>query len=359
MTGDSFNITINLTNEINGAYIQMKEKKKLPGAIYIVIGTLILTVVLIIGIFQIYVRSIYREGNARDYDKYYVMIVGDQKSDFWQAVYKGAYEAGQKQNVYVDLLGTNLAQNYDRYELMDIATYSNVDGIIVEANETLRMKDLIDRAVDNGIPVITLYGDNTDSKRCSYVGIGNYDLGREYGRQVLDIADGRQKNVAVLVSAQANNSSQNIVWSGIQETILQEGKQKDTIHLSLVSVDDSSTFTVEESIRDLFMQESLPDIIICLNAVNTTCVYQAVIDYNKVGEIDILGYYNTDTILKAIERSVITSTIAVDTEQMGRYCIEALTEYEQLGNTSEYFMADITLIDEETVSEFRGGEMDD
>ena len=49
-----------------------------------------------------------------------------------------------------------------------------------------------DEAAAEGIPVVTLYSDNTKSKRCSYVGIGSYNLGREYGRQVLQIEESRK-----------------------------------------------------------------------------------------------------------------------------------------------------------------------
>ena len=337
----------------------MKEKKRQSWAFIFTTGSLFLTVVLVIAVFQVYLKSVDREKDEQIYDKYYVMIVEDYRSDFWQEVYNSVYEAGLEKNAYVDLLGDNLSKTYDQYELMEIAVYSKVDGIIVEADESQQMTDLINLAVESGIPVITLYGDNTNSRRSSYVGIGNYDVGREYGRQVLEIAGKNAKKVAVLVSAQAGDSSQNIVWSGIQETISQENKQGASIELTLTAVDDSSTFTVEESIRDLFMQDTLPDIIICLNEVNTTCVYQAVIDYNKVSDIDILGYYDNDTILKGIDRNVITATITVDTQQMGRYCIDALTEYEQYGNTNEYFMADITLINKKNVMDFMGGETDD
>lgn len=337
----------------------MKEKKRQSWAFIFTTGSLLLTVVLVIAVFQVYLKSVDREKDEQIYDKYYVMIVEDYRSDFWQEVYNSVYEAGLEKNAYVDMLGDNLSKNYDQYELMEIAVYSGVDGIIVEADESKQMTDLINLAVESGIPVITLYGDNTNSRRSSYVGIGNYDVGREYGRQVLEIAGKNAKKVAVLVSAQAGDTSQNIVWSGIQETISQENKQGASIELTLTAVDDSSTFTVEESIRDLFMQDTLPDIIICLNEVNTTCVYQAVIDYNKVSDIDILGYYDNDTILKGIDRNVITATITVDTQQMGRYCIDALTEYEQYGNTNEYFMADITLINKKNVMDFMGGETDD
>ena len=95
-------------------------------------------------------------------------------------------------------------------------------------------------------------------------------------------------------------------------------------------------------------------IIICLNELSTTCVYQAVVDYNCVGEIAILGYYDTDTILKAIERNVITATISIDTEQMGAFCVDALQEYYNYGYTSQYFTADVTVIDQSNVEEYLG-----
>ena len=337
----------------------MKEKKKLSWALFITLGSLVLTIVLAISVFQIYLKSMHIEKEGQNYDDYYVMIVEDRKSVYWQEMYNGAYMAGLEENAYVDLLEDNLFQNYDKYELMEIAIYSEVDGIMVEADESARMTELIDQAVANDIPVVTLYSDNSNSMRCSYVGLGNYELGREYGKQVLDIAGDEPITAAVLVSTQASDSSQNIVWSGIKETVLQENEKNADIDLTLISVDDSSNFTVEESIRDIFMQESLPQIIICLNEVNTTCLYQAVIDYNKVGDIAILGYYDNDTILKGIYRGVITSTISIDAEQMGHYCIDALTEYKKYGNTSEYFMADITLIDKRNVADFVGGDADD
>lgn len=92
--------------------------------------------------------------------------------------------------------------------------------------------------------------------------------------------------------------------------------------------------------------------IICLNELSTTCVYQAVVDYNCVGEVAILGYYDTDTILKAIERNVVNATISIDTEQMGAFCVDALQEYYRFGYTSQYFTADVTIIDQNNVGEY-------
>jgi len=88
--------------------------------------------------------------------------------------------------------------------------------------------------------------------------------------------------------------------------------------------------------------------------LNTTCVYQAVVDYNKVGKINIIGYYDSDTICRAIERNVIYATISVNTKQLGMNCVSALDEYKESGHVSEYFSVDILLITSDNVSEYLG-----
>lgn len=325
----------------------------------------IVAICVCIFMFLTYIRGFREVADADSYDKYYVMITKDRKSSFWQSVYQGAYRRGLEENAYVDLLGENLSENYSREDLMRIAISSGVDGIFVESDESGELTELIDEAVDRDIPVVTLYGDNTHSKRCSFVGVGSYNLGREYGRQVLKIArentwENRVIRVAIVMNAYAMDTGQNIISSGIQDAIEQEKTEATDFSVSYITVDDTNTFSVEESIRDIFMEERLPDIIICLNELNTTCVYQAVVDYNRVGQISILGYYDSDTIINAIDRNVVNATISIDTEQMGGFCVEALTEYYLLGNTSQYFTADVTLIDKSNVAQYlEGGDEDE
>lgn len=346
----------------------MREKKiKKNNIIWIMVMTLLLVfMTALIGIFafRFYMGGFDEVADETVYDKYYVMITEDRKASFWQSVYQGAYEEGLLRNIYVDMLGDNLSQDYSREDLMNIAISSDVDGIIVAADESEQMSELINEAAAKGIPVVTLYGDNTHSNRCSFVGVGGYNLGSEYGGQVLRIikeSEAKPKTkVTVLVNAYALDSGQNIICSGIQDTLDRAKEEGKEIEMTLVSVDDTNAFSVEESIRDIFMEEELPDIIICLNELNTTCVYQAVVDYNKVGEVSILGYYDSETIIHAIDRNVIYATVSIDTGQMGKYCVDALSEYHELGYTSQYFTADIELIKKSNVHKYlEGGEVNE
>ena len=321
------------------------------------VACIMLTVLIAVYVLWFYQGSYQEESGGETYDRYYMMITQDNKSSFWQSVYQGASERAKEENVYVDWLGNDQFQNYSVEEQMQVAIASGVDGIIVTASESEEMTALIDQAAAKDIPVVTLYGDNTQSARCSFVGVGSYNLGREYGRQAVKIVQtglgalDRPARVTLLVNAYAKGLDQNILYSGIQEAIEQE-RGDTVIELSLQSVDDTNDFSVEESIRDIFMAGDIPDVLICLNELNTTCAYQAVVDYNKVGTVSILGHYISDTILNAIDRNVIYATVDIDTPQMGGFCIDALQEYHDLGYTSQYFTADISLVSKENVDAY-------
>lgn len=384
-----------MTRKTTGkAFLKKKETKQqrkwnknpYKWTMFLTVVCVVLTAAMAVYVIWFYQSGLVEETEKESYDKYYIMITEDSKSSIWQSIYQGASERAMEENAYVDWLGDTLFEEYSVQELMQIATASAVDGIIVTANESEELTGLINDAVVEGIPVVTLYGDSTQSARCSFVGIGSYNLGREYGRQALEIINERMKEetaegaiqltvegegtiqaavgaaawgskrrpvkVAVLVNAYAQDLDQNILCSGIQEAIEQERSENMEIELSLISVDDTNAFAVEESIRDIFMEQEIPDIMICLNELTTTCVYQAVVDYNKVGEVSILGYYDSDTIINAIDRNVIYATVAIDTKQMGGFCIDALQEYYELGYTSQYFTADIRLIRKDNVAEY-------
>lgn len=327
-------------------------------------------IVMLILVYRQYMKRFNFDSSYNTYKEYYVMISNNRKSSLIQNIYQGAKETGIEQGIYVDLLGDNLTNDYTEEDLMKIAISSEVDGIIVDADESEEMKELIDRAANDGIPVVTLINDNTQSSRCSFVGIGGFEIGREYGNQINQIVKELRKqyfmsteyameqdiatvDVAVLVNSTSNSASQNLILSGISEAVENRSEEIGTAaNLKIIAVDNSNTFSVEESIRDIFIDKELPAVIVCLDEITTTCVYQAVVDYNIVGKVDILGYYDSDTIINAINRGVINSTISVDAQRLGYYCVNALKDYNDLGTTSQYYTGDITLIDRRNVSEY-------
>jgi len=327
-------------------------KKSRAGLSLIVLG------VILIGLFFCYQKMVElrrgENGTYETYDRYYVMITGNEDSELWDQVYESALEEGRARGVYVERFGENLAVKYDRNQLFEIAMEASVDGIIVTGDEEEATVELINKAVDRGIPVVTVLRDSTGSRRQCFVGSNSYNIGQEYGQQILKILtedspeeqEGeRLKRVLVLVDESRTDTSQNLILLGIRETLEKQLGEDYPVTVETAPVDNKRSFSSEESIRDIFLDtEEMPDILVCLNAVYTRCAYQAAVDYNKVGTTRILGYYDSDAILDAVAKDIIDSTITLDTVQMGQLCVQGLDEYVNTGYTNGYLAVDTHLI---------------
>ncbi len=288
------------------------------------------------------------------YDRHYVMITGREDSDFWDRVYESAQEEGKERGVYVERFGEDLSVKYSRNELLRLAMQASVDGIIVPGDEEEETIALLQEVVEQGIPVVNVLQDSTGSIRQCFVGNNSYNLGQDYGRQILELLaeeeddnprEGEPADVLVLVDETRMDTSQNLILLGIRETLEQAETEVGKVAVETSPVDNSRSFSSEESIRDIFLNsERLPDILVCLSAVHTRCAYQAAVDYNKVGTVQLLGYYDSDAILDAVAKKILYSTIAPDTEQMGRLCVQALDEYVETGYTNNYMAVDTHLI---------------
>lgn len=321
-----------------------------------IILTLLVGVSICLLIFGRRIRELGRSEERSDeiYDKHFVMITGNEDRDLWDRVYESALEEGRARGVYVERFGENLATEYGRNERLKLAIQASVDGIIVPGDEEKGTIALLDEAVKKKIPVVTVLRDSTGSLRQCFVGNSNYNLGQEYGKQIMELLgtagpDSKvSARVLVLIDESRADTSQNLILLGIRETLDKELGKEHKVSVETRAVDNSRSFSSEESIRDIFLDsERLPDILVCLSAVHTRCAYQAAVDHNKVGTLQILGYYDSDTILDAVAKNILHSTVALDTDQMGRRCVEALDEYVETGYTNSYRAVDARLITSE------------
>lgn len=288
------------------------------------------------------------------YSRHYVMITPSDETEFWDRVYASALAAGQESDAYVERFGNTLSADYDTNTLVHIAVQAGVDGIIMAGSEDEETIASINEAVDSDIPVVTVLRDSTGSRRQSYVGYSGYDVGREYGDQIVQMIrssggsqSGRTLNaenplrVVVLIDEARSDTAQNLILLGIRETLYASLGADYPLTVETEAVDNSRSFSPEETIRDIFLQEeSLPDILVCLSAVHTQCAYQAAVDYNKVGEMQILGYFDSVTILNAVSMDIIQATMTLDTQQMGSACVQTLSEYLDTGYTNSYTVVD-------------------
>lgn len=290
------------------------------------------------------------------YDKHYAFVTDDSESDLWQEVFAAADEQAKEYNAYLEDLSLGLGRDYSAEELLRIAVNSGMDGIIYSGRATRQVGELIDRAVDEGIGVVVLQNDVEASKRQCYVGLNYYELGQMYALQIDKILDKEHMSdmtIDVLVDGDMSEGASNLIVMAIEDYLREmmgdtEEEKYELPEMIVTRIDAEDIFSAEESIRNIFLdKDSLPDIMLCVNGVYTRCACQAVVDYNLVGRIQIIGYFANDTILDAVDKQVIFSTVSVDTNEMGRSSIQALYEYNSMGYTNSYLPVGIEIVDQD------------
>ena len=85
---------------------------------------------------------------------------------------------------------------------------------------------------------------------------------------------------------------------------------------------------------------------------NPDAAIQALIEYNLVGKVQVIGYYVTDQILQALRQDLIPVTMTIDTGSLGEDCVQALDEYLQLGRVSSYHNIALSGITPMTVEKY-------
>lgn len=284
------------------------------------------------------------------YRYHYVMIVEDSDMPFWQDVYESTLSAAKERDALVELMGKSLSSQIDMESLMDMAIASKVDGIILEYTGGYKLDERIKQAGEAGIPVVAVLKDAPNSSCISFVGVNAYQLGRQYGEHILKLVpEGKDPaEVMVLLHDRENDRSQAQIFEQINNMLVTSPETMGRVRVTEENRRTTGKVDADETIRNIFFRrEGTPDVLVCMEAVDTEAAYQAMIDYNKVGEIQLFGYYKSDQILEAVKKGNIPITLVIDTEQMGRYCVQALGEYLEDGRVNSYYSVDLQFVTQE------------
>lgn len=315
---------------------------------------LILLGIFIVGFFVFFTNNFYKSvwkksgleeaEESRVYESQYEMIVGSGKNEFWQAIYESAKKTAENHNAYLEFHASDMGTGYNEIDYMEISIAAGVDGIILEFNGEEALKKEIDKAETAGIPVITIMNDAPDSKRQSFVGVNDYQMGQAYGEQVAALMDENTETALILLDSEKGDFEKSQIYSQISNVVMEQ-ENGENVKIQAQNLMPENKFDIEEAIRTIFQSpEGPPQILVCMDEVTTECAYQAMIDFNMVGAVKIIGYYVSDTIREAVNKGLIPVTCTLDTEKMGKDCIEALWEYKQEGRVNSYYNVELEFV---------------
>ena len=336
-----------------GGKRRLKSNSALAIAAGCAVAFMFIATIISIGIYQQRIneaKQLLVKAEYDQYDSYVVMISSNDSSAFWRQVYESAKERGAENGVYVDMLSDSIDKSYTKQEYIEMAIESNCDGILLEGDDSEETANMVAKAKREGIPVFTLENDMNMEDRISYIGANSYTIATLYG-QILSENLVKQKKVMILGGNTVNSSEANAFVNNMQAALDGVDLANSPLEFDVRTIESQDAFANEEYIQNLFKVNDLAPVVICLDQDSTEIFYQAMIDYNKVGQILLFGSNSSQSILTGIKQGVIASTVYVNAESIGVSAADAYIEYRDAGYVSDYISVEAKIIDSSNVAE--------
>jgi ribose transport system substrate-binding protein len=228
----------------------------------------------------------------------------------------GCEMAGKELGVRTEYVGPT---DYDMNAMIaafEQAIAKKPNGIVVVGFEDT-LVPIVDKAVDAGIPVVTVDADLPTSKRLSFVGTGNYTAGYTGGKYLAEALGGKGK-VALMTKPGQSNLEERI--RGYQEALATYPD------IEIVQIADTQSDSIVAAQAAGTLLQKYPDLagIACVEAAGGAGAATAVKEAGKVGQVKIISMDRGEDVLNDIEAGVITASVAQQTALMPYYAIQIL-----------------------------------
>ena len=179
------------------------------------------------------------------------------------------------------------------------------------------LKPSIDKAVAAGIPVVTFSGDVPDSKRSTFVGTNQHDLGYFGGKKIGEVVGGKG-DVAILTISGVGMFDQREqgfrdgfgTWPGIK--VVQTGDTK---------ADTVTAINVAKAILQRFPNLTA---FACTDSTGGIAAATAVKEAGKAGKIKVVSMDRNSDVLEQVKSGVLDGTLAQDDAAEMVWCLTIL-----------------------------------
>jgi len=140
------------------------------------------------------------------------MIAKSQGNPFFEASRVGALDAardlGAKYGITVkiDWRTPNEEDAQKQADTIEQLLLNGTDGIIISCSDAKKVKDSINKAVDQGVPVVTYSGDAKESRRMTALGIDDFKCGEQTMDELARLLNGK----GVVAAIDGNQNALNL-----------------------------------------------------------------------------------------------------------------------------------------------------
>ena len=242
-------------------------------------------------------------------DQRYVMVVPISGHPFWVNIRNGAQDAADQLGVTFEFTGPVEFDSRAQQQQMEQIAVTRPAAFLTGAFDPT-MGDAIDRVTDQGVPVVTFDSDAPESKRIAFIGPDHYDIGHEYGRKMVELLQGVDKDegqIGLLTAIDQTNLQTRI--QGLEDYLAENAPEYE-----VVATEDNRGDDQQTAERAKAMMTANPEIdgLIVINGTGTG-MGTAMRELGMAGEVMVLTSDVFDPILCAIDEGSVQVTSSVNT----------------------------------------------
>jgi ribose transport system substrate-binding protein len=249
-------------------------------------------------------------------DQLYIQVSALSNLDYFYDHQLGMKLVGEELGVRTEYVGP---AEYDMNAMIAAFEQSiakRPNGIVVVGFEP-SLDSIVNKAIEEGIPVVTVDADLPTSNRLAFVGTGNFNAGFTGGNAMADLIGGSGK-VALMTRPGQSNLEERI--AGYRAAL------EDYPDIEIVQVADTQSDPIVAAQAAATLLQRFPDLsgFGCVEAAGGAGASTAVREAGKAGDVKIIAMDRGNEVLEGIQEGIISASIAQQTALMPYYATQIL-----------------------------------
>lgn len=252
-------------------------------------------------------------GNEQQEEERYIAVIckGSQHQ-FWRTVEQGARDAGEELGAKISFEAPEDETQVDvQIKMMEKAIKKKADAIVLAPLDTEKLNNVVDQAVEAGIPVITLDSDITTKSRVATIGTSNESAGAIAARNAADQIGGKGK-IAIIAHVEGAQTAVERRGGFIDEL-----KDESDIEIVGTSYCDGDAGKAKEQALDYLKRYPELKCIYGANEGSAVGAAAAVRELDKQESVKVIGFDSSDEEIAYLEEGVIDGMMVQNPYNMG------------------------------------------
>jgi len=252
------------------------------------------------------------QATGRYADQLYVEVSALNSLEYFYDHKEGMRLVGEDLGVKTEYTGP---ADYDMNAVaaaIDQAVAKKAAGIVVVGWEE-SLNGAINKAIESGVPVITVDADLPTSNRPAFVGTSNFNAGVELGKWMIKKLNNKG-TVAMLGMPTLSNIRDRM--DGVKSAFAASG-------VKIVQIGDSKTDAVGSAQTAAAILQKYPklDAMMGIDSHSGLGIGNAIKEADKVGKVLATGFDRDNSLLELIDEGVVTATVVQRTALMPYYAV--------------------------------------